>query len=162
MLHLGKEAPYPGKEYHMQKAAYRMCRFLLPDVLTWHTPNGGHRDSVEAKLLMADGVVSGVPDLFVASPRGRFAGLFIELKVKGGAVSPDQARMMDYLTNQCFAVAVVWNLDALETLLRWYASLETIRPLQPLSIDEIIETGPRSPQTGKQSVLQLGAVASNQ
>ena len=51
-----------------------------PDVLWWHTPNGGSREVVEAVNLKRMGTLSGVPDLFFFSG-GRLAG--VELKAPG-------------------------------------------------------------------------------
>lgn len=46
-----------------------------------HIPNGGSRDKREAGKLVAMGVKSGFPDLFLPVRRKQFPGLFIELKV---------------------------------------------------------------------------------
>jgi len=43
-------------------------------------PNGGKRDPIVAAKLKAEGVKAGVPDVFLACPRGRWHGLFVELK----------------------------------------------------------------------------------
>lgn len=43
-------------------------------------PNGGSRHGLEAENLKEQGQKNGVPDLFIALPRGKFHGLFIEMK----------------------------------------------------------------------------------
>lgn len=43
-------------------------------------PNGGYRPMATAAQLKAEGVQSGVPDIMLAVPRGRWHGLFVELK----------------------------------------------------------------------------------
>ena len=60
-------------------------------------PNGGARNIVVARKLKAEGVKTGVPDLFLPMPRsphggGRiYAGLFVEMKRrKGGTLSKSQ------------------------------------------------------------------------
>lgn len=45
-----------------------------------HIPNGGFRDKREAAKLKAMGAKTGVSDLFLAKPFGRYAGLWVELK----------------------------------------------------------------------------------
>ncbi len=43
-------------------------------------PNGGARHPAVAAQLKAEGVKAGVPDVFLACARGRWHGLFVELK----------------------------------------------------------------------------------
>lgn len=57
-------------------------------------PNGGWRSKATAMKLKAEGVSSGVPDLFVPE-----FNLWIEMKrVRGGRLSPDQHNWIAYLT----------------------------------------------------------------
>lgn len=60
--------------------------------LQWmfHIPNGGSRDVIEAKHLKDQGVKSGVPDIFLPVPRGKFNGMFIEMKFGRGKTSENQ------------------------------------------------------------------------
>lgn len=56
-------------------------------------PNGEKRAISVAKRLKAEGVVAGVPDLFVPE-----WCLWVEMKrVKGGRLSPEQKKMIGYL-----------------------------------------------------------------
>lgn len=70
-------------------------------------PNGGQRNRVVAAKLKAEGVKAGVPDLFLAHPSGRFAGLFLEMKVAGGDVKPKQREWLIDLRRAGYRVAVV-------------------------------------------------------
>lgn len=58
--------------------------------LLHHIPNGGRRDPIEARHLKEQGVKPGVPDLCLPVPRGRFHGLYIELKTQRGHATPEQ------------------------------------------------------------------------
>ena len=50
----------------MNWAEYNLGRF--PELkFLYHTPNGGQRNSAEARNLKRQGVKSGVPDLFLIS-----------------------------------------------------------------------------------------------
>ena len=49
-----------------------------------HIPNEGKRGPKAARDAKRLGLRCGVPDLFLAVPRGRFAGLWIEMKSKDG------------------------------------------------------------------------------
>ena len=56
-------------------------------------PNGGWRSKATAIKLKVEGVVRGVPDLYVPE-----ANLWIEMKrLKGGRLSPDQVNWKQYL-----------------------------------------------------------------
>ena len=60
----------------------------------YHIPNGGRRDKITGARLKAEGVVAGVPDVFLASPRQGFHGLYIEMKrQRGGTVQDTQKEL---------------------------------------------------------------------
>lgn len=63
-------------------------------------PNGGKRDIRVARKLKAEGVRPGVPDMFLALPRGRCHGLFIEMKSDNGRPSQNQKIWGDRLQRQ--------------------------------------------------------------
>ena len=48
--------------------------------LLHHIPNGGSRNQLEARNLKLQGVKSGVPDICLPVPRGKYHGLYIEMK----------------------------------------------------------------------------------
>ena len=74
--------------------------------LAWHTPNGGKRNAREAARLKAMGVKPGVPDVFVAIPRGEHSGLFVELKAGRNTTTPAQMSTLADLASAGFSVAV--------------------------------------------------------
>ncbi|MFJ5346675.1 MULTISPECIES: VRR-NUC domain-containing protein [Pectobacterium] len=55
-----------------------------------HIPNEGKRGPKAARDAKRLGIKKGVPDLFLALPRGGYAGLWIEMKAKGGKLSAQQ------------------------------------------------------------------------
>lgn len=63
------------------------------------TPNGGHRAAKTSKLLKAEGVVPGFPDITVWPSLGSgLPILFIEMKrSRGGKTSDEQKDWVDYL-----------------------------------------------------------------
>lgn len=80
-------------EHIEQALLVQWFRRSFPDVLIYATPNGGARAKAAAGRLKVEGVVAGIPDLFVPAWR-----LWIEMKrIKGGVVSAEQRAMMDYL-----------------------------------------------------------------
>ena len=80
--------------------AYMMVRFPELELL-FHIPNGGSRDPREAHNLRMQGVRAGVPDLMLPVARGKWHGLFIEMKRQdGGRMSAEQkawaAKLMEH------------------------------------------------------------------
>lgn len=84
-------------------------------------PNGGHRDVRVAKKLKAEGVKPGVPDLMWPIVRGRYHGLFMELKVKPNKPTALQEAFIFLLQYQGYFVATVYD-DPAEAMkiLDWY------------------------------------------
>ena len=78
---------FQPSEHNEQVALVRKLRSLGYFVAA--VPNGGKRDVREASRMKQEGVVAGVPDLFVLLDGGRI--IWIELKTrKGGRVSEAQ------------------------------------------------------------------------
>lgn len=95
--------PLPS-EHAEQSAFINWFRWKYPTVRIFAIPNGGWRNPATAKLLKAEGVVKGVPDLCIPA-----WGLWLEMKKrKGGTVSPEQKDWIEYL-NGCKYRAVVCN-----------------------------------------------------
>ena len=93
-----------------------MQRLRWPELeLMHHIPNGGSRNRIEAARLKAQGVKSGVPDIFLPVARNGRHGLYIELKRRaGGKVSPEQEKMIRNLNQQGYMAVVCkgWNAAA--------------------------------------------------
>lgn len=80
-------------EHSEQVGLINWFRGRFPGVLIFAIPNGEKRALSVAKRLKAEGVVRGVPDLYVPA-----WNLWIEMKRKsGGRLSPEQKQMIDYL-----------------------------------------------------------------
>lgn len=80
--------------------------------LMYHIPNGGKRGKAEAARFKAQGVKAGVPDICLPVARGKYHGLYIELKrVKGGRVSEAQEEYIDALRKQGYRVEVCFGME---------------------------------------------------
>ena len=71
------------REHRMQVAAVNEFRYRYPDLqrLLVAVPNGGFRGKSQARKLKAEGVVSGVSDLVLFVPSGKYHALCLEAKV---------------------------------------------------------------------------------
>lgn len=74
-------------------------------------PNGGLRSKSEAARLKASGVKAGVPDMFLAVPKGGYAGLFIEMKVGKNKTSKDQDEWIERLMRAGYKCAVCYGFE---------------------------------------------------
>lgn len=80
---------------HREEAA---CLFAIP--------NGGARNAVTGRKLKEEGVLPGVPDLFLAIARGDWHGLFIEMKTLRGKASKAQLEMLARLELRGYRVKI--------------------------------------------------------
>ena len=74
-------------------------------------PNGGYRPPKTARAMKAEGARSGVPDLCLPWPARGHHGLYLELKAKGGRVSPAQEDWLTYLESAGYRVVVCWGWE---------------------------------------------------
>lgn len=83
---------YPSE--HLEQVRFvAWFRKNYPQHWIFAIPNGGDRNKITAVKLKAEGVSSGVPDLFIPSML-----LWVEMKrQKGGALSKEQKEWRDYL-----------------------------------------------------------------
>ena len=80
-------------EHDEQVGFINWFRVKYPQVLIFAIPNGEKRAITVAKRLKAEGVVRGIPDLFI--PQWT---LWVEMKrISGGRLSPEQKAMIQYL-----------------------------------------------------------------
>lgn len=101
----------PTEHTEQAKLVGRVENFY-PDVVIFAVPNGGLRNKREAIRFKAEGVRPGVPDLVLAEPRGRFHGLYVEMKrQKHSRVSDDQLRMHRRLRRKGYKVLIGWGVD---------------------------------------------------
>lgn len=99
-------------------------REKYPDLkLLHHIPNGGSRNEIEAKNLQRSGVKSGVPDLCLPVPRGRYHGLYIEMKTETGKVDPNQDWWQNQLALQGYFSIVCYGWESAVRVLEWYLNL---------------------------------------
>jgi hypothetical protein len=90
-------------------------------------PNGGLRNKTVAKKLKAEGVVAGIPDLFLAWPqfhcRPPIAGLFIEIKTPKGKLSEAQNERHKNLRRGGYQVEVCRSAEETIELIKDYLKM---------------------------------------
>jgi len=87
-----------------------------PDHWVFAIPNGGKRSRLTAMKLKAEGVRSGVPDLFIPSLK-----LFIEMKKpEGGKLSENQAMWLKYLSEVGYKSEVANGFEEFKIIVSKY------------------------------------------
>lgn len=106
---------------HMEQALLvQWFRRSYPNVLIFAIPNGGARSKATAGKLKVEGVVAGIPDLFVPEWK-----LWIEMKrVKGGKLSPEQVGMIEYLQSVEYCVIVGLGCEDAKTKIQGFLNEE--------------------------------------
>lgn len=77
--------------------------------LMFAVPNGGLRNKLVAKKLKAEGVKSGVPDIFLAVPKDSYHGLFIEMKFGKNKATENQTKWLNNLWAQGYETAICYS-----------------------------------------------------
>lgn len=93
-------------EHDEQVAFVRWFRLKYKGVRIFAIPNGGWRHITVATKLKAEGVCSGVPDLFIPGWK-----VWIEMKREGGQVSANQQDWMDYLRSVGYTIMVAYGAE---------------------------------------------------
>jgi hypothetical protein len=107
-------------EHNHQALTVAWFRAYYPHLagLLFAIPNGGKRNPATAALLKAEGVLPGIPDLFLAVPAGAHHGLFVEMKTTTGAASSPQKAAMRLLSTQGYQVAMARGYEAAKAVIR--------------------------------------------
>ena len=92
-------------------------------VYLFHIPNGGKRSKIEAARLKREGVKAGVSDLCLPAPHGKYHGLYLEMKTKGGRISPEQKDFLAFVKNNGYAAFVAWSWDEAAEMIEKYIKL---------------------------------------
>ena len=108
-------------ESQEQKALFQWAALAeqkYPELrLMHHVPNGGLRDARTAVNLKREGVKRGVPDISLPVPRGKYHGLYIEMKVGNNKLTKEQQQWFKSLEEEGYATHVCYSwLEAREVI----------------------------------------------
>ncbi|MCW6608454.1 VRR-NUC domain-containing protein [Yersinia ruckeri] len=85
-----------------------------------HIPNEGKRGPKAARDAKRLGLRKGVPDLFLALPRGGYAGLWIEMKILNGKPTPDQNHWLKRVKDAGYVAYVCHSANQAENIILEY------------------------------------------
>ena len=81
---------------------------------------GGRLGAIRANALKAEGLRPGVCDLFLPAPRGKWHGMFIEMKTQIGKLSDNQKEFIARVEEQGYYTAVCYGADEAIEQLKFY------------------------------------------
>lgn len=111
----------PNNREHLEQAALiewarnPLVYSTMPGLILLHSiPNGGKRDKATAGIIKAEGVLDGIPDLFLPVARQGYHGFYLEMKTEKGDLSPDQKIIIPHLQEQGYLVGIFrsWVMGA--------------------------------------------------
>lgn len=110
-----KKPVYASSEDAEQEAVVEYCDLLHIPIV--HIPNEGKRSLSYAARMKRMGLRSGFPDLFVPLARGKYHGLFIEMKYGKNKTTKEQKEWLERLSAEGYACAVCYNAaEAIKTI----------------------------------------------
>lgn len=116
-----------GVSEHLEQARVVMWfRRTYPDTLIFAIPNGGLRSKSQAMKLKVEGVVPGIPDLFIPAWM-----TWVEMKkAKNGVLSKEQQLMIKYLQSVNYCVIVGHGAeDAINQLRNQHEIMQKLQAL---------------------------------
>lgn len=111
-------------ESRIQQGCVRWFRLQYPKYagLLYAIPNGGARNQITGAILKAEGVRSGVADLFLSIPNREYHGLYIEMKKPKGRQQESQKQFQHEVEEQGYRYAICYSLDEFMELVNEYLS----------------------------------------
>lgn len=107
-------------EHEIQVKVVQHIRAFHPECLIFAIPNGSATTPKNRLHLHKEGMMSGVPDLFVAEAKNGFNGLFVEMKTPEGIESPEQKKVRIQLNSKNYLVYVARSSDTAIELIENY------------------------------------------
>jgi hypothetical protein len=109
-------------ESKLQIACVQWFRLSYPQYkrLLFHVPNGGYRSKVTAAIMKREGVVSGVADLLLLAPNGKYNGLCIEMKTPKGRQSELQKLWENAVVEENYKYEIVRNIEQFMEVINQY------------------------------------------
>lgn len=92
----------------------------IPERLLFHIPNASATSVQHRANNVRMGVRAGVPDYFLAVPRGIKHGLFVEMKKAKGRIYPEQIAFHQDLQAQGYSVAVCYSTAEAMAAIEFY------------------------------------------
>lgn len=112
--------PQAIKRSEAQEQACLVQWLRAQGLLVHSIPNHGKRSLWAGERERTMGLLKGVCDLFLAEPRGKYHGFYIELKSRGGKLRPEQAEFIAQTRQRGYAAAMYDSFEAAQAAIGKY------------------------------------------
>jgi hypothetical protein len=93
------------------------------DDVSFHVGNERRVSPQAGAIFKRKGIKPGVSDYFIMKARNGFHGLIIELKVKGGKVSPAQKEFLEVMNREGYLALVAWSAEEAISVINDYLGI---------------------------------------
>ena len=108
--------PFAG-EAGVQVAIIQYIKMQYPNALYCASAGGMFTSKKQGFKMKATGYVKGFPDLQICEPKGKYFGLFIEVKTEKGVVKKEQKEWIKQLNKRgYYATYVKGSEDAIKVI----------------------------------------------
>ncbi len=108
------------EEHTIQTKVVQYVRTFHSDVVICSIPNGSGATGYNRLQLYNEGLLSGMPDLFIAEAKNGFNGMFLEMKTTKGKESELQKRLRKRLNDKGYLVYVANSHEMAIDLINQY------------------------------------------
>ena len=124
MKHL--ESAHQAQVVEWSKWAYKTGKYPMLNMLHCSL-NGVKLSGTQAKIAKGQGMLSGVPDLFLPVPKNGYHGLFIEMKSEKGRVTENQHWFLTNAESVGYKTAVCYSAKEAISAIQAYYDQEMIK-----------------------------------
>lgn len=126
MKHL--ESAHQAQVIEWAKWAYKANPARYPNLDLLHCSlNGVKLSQTQAKIAKGQGMLSGVPDLFLPVPKNGFHGLYIEMKSEKGRVTENQHWFLSKTDGLGYKSVVCYSAKEAISAIQAYYGQETTK-----------------------------------
>ena len=120
------ESAHQAQVVEWSKWAYKTGKYPMLNMLHCSL-NGVKLSGTQAKIAKGQGMLSGVPDLFLPVPKNGYHGLFIEMKSEKGRVTENQHWFLTNAESVGYKTAVCYSAKEAISAIEAYYSQEMIK-----------------------------------
>ena len=102
------ESAHQAQVVEWSRWAYKTGKYPMLNMLHCSL-NGVKLTKTQAVIAKSQGMLSGVPDLFLPVPRGKYHGLYIEMKHGTNTLTDNQKKFLKNAANVGYAVSVCYS-----------------------------------------------------
>jgi len=114
-----------NEEYHEHCAVVDWLLRQYPDTLMTIAPNGIKLTMMQAVRFKMMGYKAGTPDILIFEPRGKYHGLFVEMKrEKKGVVSDKQKEFLQRANDRRYYSVVCNGFESAKNVIDSYFKLK--------------------------------------